>query len=398
MNILLLAPHPFYQQRGSPIALNLLLQVVSERGDTLHVLTYHEGEDVQLPNVGLHRIPAVPLVRGVPPGFSWKKLICDFLMFCSSMRLVFRERYDLVYAIEESVFIALLIKWAKKTPYPYDMDSRLSNQLIEKYSALASVRPVLEFLERLAMRNARVIVPVSDGLLKEKDLQSINKVMLLRDVSLFGVDDDTALRTEKSDLRAELALQSACVLMYVGNLQTYQGIDLLLESFALTAKSRSHAHLVIIGGTELDIKKYIDIANYLGIAPSVHFLGPRPISQLRELLTQADILVSARVKGNNTPMKLYSYLHSGTATLLTDLAAHRQVASSDVALLVEPSREGLSEGMVKLIDDANLRLSLGTAAKRFVHDNNSFKIFADTCNELFDWLRADVAGHPAANR
>ena len=396
MNILLLAPHPFYQQRGSPIAVNLLLQVLSERGDTLDVLAYHEGEDVQLPNVSLNRIPALPFIRQVPPGFSWKKLVCDILMFFSALRLVYHGRYHFVYAIEESVFISLLLKWVIKIPYAYDMDSRLSEQLIEKYRLLSSVRPILRYLERLAMRNARAIVPVSDGLLTDKELRSMRKIVFLRDVSLLADDNNIALGAEQTNLKAELDLRSACVLMYVGNLQPYQGIDLLLDGLALVAKSRTHAHLVIIGGEELEIKKYIDKANRLGIGRRVHFLGPRPIADLRQNLAQADILVSPRIKGNNTPMKLYSYLHSGTATLLTDLAAHRQVASGDIALLVKPSPVALSEGMLTLIDDGDLRLSLGAAAKRFIQQNNSLKDFAKTANELFDWLRSDVMGDRAS--
>ncbi len=223
----------------------------------------------------------------------------------------------------------------------------------------------------------------------------MRKVVLLRDVSLLADDNNSSLGAEQTDLRAELGLESACLLMYVGNLRPYQGIDLLLDGFALVAQSRPHAHLAIIGGAASDIRKYIDKANRLRIGRRVHFIGPRPIIDLRQNLAQADILVSPRIKGNNTPMKLYSYLHSGTASLLTDLATHRQVASGNIALLVKPSPEALSEGMLKLIDDENFRLSLGAAAKRFIQRNNSFKAFANTANELFDWLRTEVSGDSA---
>jgi len=46
MRILFLAPHPFYQDRGTPIAVNLMLQALSERGEEVDVLTYHEGRNV----------------------------------------------------------------------------------------------------------------------------------------------------------------------------------------------------------------------------------------------------------------------------------------------------------------------------------------------------------------
>ena len=81
LNILLLAPHPFYQERGTPIAVNLLLQALSGQGHTVDVLTYHEGTDVAYPGVTIHRIRRPPFARNVPPGPSLKKILCDLFMF-----------------------------------------------------------------------------------------------------------------------------------------------------------------------------------------------------------------------------------------------------------------------------------------------------------------------------
>ena len=110
MNILFLAPHPFYQDRGTPIAVNLLLRVLSERGETVDVLTYHEGSPVQHPGMTLHRIVALPFIRDIRPGFSFKKLMCDGVMMIQAIQQVRRKPYHVVHAVEESVFIALVIK------------------------------------------------------------------------------------------------------------------------------------------------------------------------------------------------------------------------------------------------------------------------------------------------
>ena len=67
MNILLLAPHPFYQDRGTPIAVNLVLKVLSERGDRIDVLTFHEGREVDYPRVRIYRIPAWPFLLNIRP-------------------------------------------------------------------------------------------------------------------------------------------------------------------------------------------------------------------------------------------------------------------------------------------------------------------------------------------
>ena len=193
----------------------------------------------------------------------------------------------------------------------------------------------------------------------------------------------------QSNLRAEIGINHV-LLMYVGNLETYQGVDLLLESFALTLKKNKLADLVIIGGEASDIQKYKQQAKRLGILENVHFLGPKPVDDLGLYLAQADIVVSPRVKGKNTPMKLYSYLHSGKALLATDLPTHTQVLNSQISRLAAPKPQAFSQGMVNLIDDPDLRLKLGSSGKEFIEQNHTYKVFCRKFNLLYDWLYAGL--------
>jgi len=190
-------------------------------------------------------------------------------------------------------------------------------------------------------------------------------------------------------MKAELGI-GGLVLMYVGNLEAYQGIDLLLESFALVLRKTESVDLVIIGGETLDIRKYQTRSRQLGIDQRVHFLGPKPVEYLTEYLREADILVSPRIRGKNTPMKVYSYLHSGKAVLATDLPTHTQVLDNRVAMLAEPSPEAFSEAMLRLIEDKNLSLELGVSGKRFVEERFSYDTFRQKLNDLFDWLETKV--------
>ncbi|NER51473.1 MAG: glycosyltransferase [Symploca sp. SIO1A3] len=193
----------------------------------------------------------------------------------------------------------------------------------------------------------------------------------------------------KTDLRAELSI-SNLMLMYVGNLEGYQGIDLLLESFALTLQKNNKLDLVIIGGETSDIQKYKNYAQTLGIFSQVHFLGAKPVEHLAMYLLQADILVSPRIKGNNTPMKLYSYLHSGKALLATNLPTHTQVVDSGIAMLADPNAEAFSVGMLRLVADKNLRLSLGSAGKNLIEQKHTYTAFSKKLNSLYDWLESEL--------
>ena len=160
MNILLLAPQPFYQDRGTPIAVSLVLKVLSERGENVDMITYHEGKELQFDHVTVHRIKNIPFIHDLRPGFSWKKLICDFLVFTKAIRLAHTKRYQLVHAVEESVFMALVLKRLFKIPYIYDMDSSLTQQMVERYSLLSYFTDYLDFFEKLAVNNAKAVLPV----------------------------------------------------------------------------------------------------------------------------------------------------------------------------------------------------------------------------------------------
>lgn len=362
MRILLLAPHPFYQARGTPIAVKTVLEFLSGRGDTVDVLTYAEGADVTIPNVTVHRVPRLPWLRGIRPGFSLKKVASDVLMVGACLRLVRANRYDLIHAVEESAFIAAAMRAIAGVPYVYDMDSSLAEQMVDAYPALRFAFPALRRMEALAIRRSSGVLTVCAAL---------QDVALAHDPDqLVGRVEDTTLlsdpRSAAGNGRGLPGSDSGPVAMYVGNLESYQGIDLLLEGFRHTLSLVPAAKLVIVGGREPDIAHYRRRAERLGIVASVVFTGPQPIGMLSEVLRQADVLVSPRLKGLNTPMKIYSYLDSGSAVLATRLRTHTQVLNDGMAYLVEPEPVAFGRGLAELMADPELRARLASSAKAYV--------------------------------
>ncbi len=91
----------------------------------------------------------------------------------------------------------------------------------------------------------------------------------------------------------------------------------------------------------------------------------RPEQALAKL-RQADVLVSPRLKGLNTPMKIYSYLDSGSAVLATRLRTHTQVLDDGMAYLVEPEPIAFGRGLAELMGDPELRARLASSAKAYV--------------------------------
>ncbi|MFQ5674534.1 MAG: glycosyltransferase [bacterium] len=383
MKILFLAPHPFYQDRGTPIAVNLMLQTLSERGEEVDVLTYHEGENVGYKNITVHRIPNLFFVRNVRPGLSWKKVACDFFMFLSMLSMLWKKRYDVVHAVEESAFMAIFVKLFFHTPYLYDMDSSMAQQIVEKSPRLKPISGFLDWLEGIAVRQSLAVLPVCKALADIVQAHDANKKsLILHDVPISKGNLDPT----KINLGDQLGV-SGLNLMYVGNLEPYQGIDLMLESFQLALAKRNSTDLIIVGGMHSDVEKYRNKCKQLGIAEKVHFLGQQPIDDLEGYLGQADILISPRIKGKNTPMKIYSYLQSGKAVLATNIYSHTQVLNSEVAAIAEPTPKAFSESLLELVENEALRLKIGAAGKRLVEEQYSLRAFKKKVNTLYDWLQ-----------
>lgn len=370
MKVLVLAPHPFYQQRGTPIAVDLLIRALSERGDSVDVLTFHEGEDRQYEGVRILRIRPWLSASGIRPGLSIKKVYCDIHLFFRFVRLLAGGRYDLVHAVEESAFMAMLVCPLASTPYIYDMDSSMSTQIVNKFGFLRPAHGALRFMESLPMRFAATVMPMCDALALEAGRAGARHIAVLKDISLLQADAHAP-----AEQIGEMLAPSGTLMMYIGNLESYQGIGLMLESFALVRRSGRPAKLVIIGGVDADIENYKNMAAGLGIADDVHFLGPRPVDALGAYMAQADLLLSPRTEGVNTPMKIYSYLDSGVPVVATDLPTHTQVMNSDVALLASPEKEAFAAAMIRLIDDPAQGRRLAAAARDLIRREYSYESF-----------------------
>ena len=386
MNILFLAPHPFFQNRGTPIAVKLMLETLSAQGHRIKVLTYPEGEDLIISNCEIIRLSHLPGIKNVKPGPSWKKFIYDIFMFFKAKKLVNQHKFDLIHAVEESVFVAKYLNKFCGMPYIYDMDSSLPQQIAEKFSFLSFILPVLDKFEKLAVRGSIGVIPVCKSIedtIKKYDPNKL--VQRLEDISLIPAE-----HIESVDKTKRISIDSP-VLMYVGNLEKYQGIDLLLESFQIVSKKIPEASLVIIGGSENDIKFYKGVSIKLGIADKTLFIGPRPISDLPIYFAQTDILVSPRIKGYNTPMKIYSYLDSGKAVLATRLQTHTQVLDDEIAYLAEANAEVMSEGMVELIQNKSLRERLAENAKKRVEKEFNIDAFRRKLSKFYGIVESKIA-------
>ena len=114
--------------------------------------------------------------------------------------------------------------------------------------------------------------------------------------------------------------------------------------------------------------------------------------QIGELLAEADILAAPRIRGSNTPMKIFPYLHSGRPVLVTAVPSHTQALDSSVCELAAPDPNAFGGAIVRLARDPELRRRLGAAGRAFIERNHVFEAHVNRVRALYTHVAASVRG------
>ena len=373
MRILMLAPHVFFQARGTPLSVYYRAKALGELGHRVDVLTYHLGEPVDCKNVRIIRAPKVPLITTLKPGPSVKKIFLDAAMVARLTWQLLVRRYDIIYTHEEAALFGAVARTTTGIPHVYDMHSSMPLQLKDwEFSDARWLRRIFDAMERFIIRNSDVVVPIC------KNLEDIARRIAPR-AAIVTVENTAVLADEPApdrrraqQLRQTLGLAGKNVILYTGTFLKIQGLDLLLECVPTVIKACPQAMFVLVGGSENEIRLLRTTCARLGIERNVLLLPQYPQDDMPSFYALADILVSPRQIGINAPLKLFSYLNAAKPVVMTDLPIHRQIVQEPDAILVEPAPAAWSKTLVILLKDARLRTEKGERGRALVARRYSY--------------------------
>ena len=395
--VLLIAPQPFFEQRGTPINIRAMAEDLAAAGFDVHLLVYFVGEPISIPGVTLHRTARVPFLRRVPIGFSARKLLLDVLMLIAASRLLLMRRFAVLHGVEEGAVIAGVVGLLSGTPYISDLDSCMVAQL-EKHPVgrVPLLLRGIAAVERYSLRRSKGIVAVCAPLVEkaQKHAPAVPTVQI-DDFPLDSSDVVDELKIAR--LRDEFALHDRRVIVYTGNLERYQGIDLLLEAFSQLADEA--VSLLLVGGTVEHIQTY---KRRLADRPAIGrvlFAGQRPGDEMGSFMALADVLASPRSEGENTPLKLYSYMASGRPVVATSIPSHTSVLNEDTAFLAPPTAPEFARALQAALDRSDLGRSRSaaraSAAKELVERCYSRGAFRLKLQRFYGELLSDRTHSPA---
>jgi len=340
--------------RGTPLAVLAMARALVALGHHVDLLTYPQGEAVDVAGLVHRRSLRLPVGR-VKAGPSLAKLLLDVPFMAEAAWRMARGRYDVVHAVEEAAHLAAPFARLFGLPLVADVDSSIPEQLSHSPLARGGILPRLaRALETHAFRHAAAAITVCRSLTDGVRAQAPQ-------TPVFQVEDpplvDPAAPPDPRDvarLRETLGLGRGPVVLYSGNFEPYQGVDLLLDA----AGQVESAKFVFMGGERREIEAMRARSVWAGAAERCVFAGKRPPAELPAFLALADVVVSPRRRGANTPFKVYTYMASGRPLVATRIPTHTQLLDDTLAFLVEPSPEGLARGIEEALADP------ATAARR----------------------------------
>jgi glycosyltransferase involved in cell wall biosynthesis len=180
-------------------------------------------------------------------------------------------------------------------------------------------------------------------------------------------DDRMVFPAAKLDVRENLKLESAQIALYTGTFETYQGLDLLRDAFAIVARRHPAAHLLLAGGRPEQVAAFRESAVKAGLQDRVTLVGTVHPSEIPSYFEAADLIVSPRSSGTNTPLKIYGYLRSGKPIVATDRLTHTQILSHETAELVPATAQGLADGITGLFESPDRGKRLAASALKFAN-------------------------------
>jgi rhamnosyl/mannosyltransferase len=161
------------------------------------------------------------------------------------------------------------------------------------------------------------------------------------------------------------AWRSEPLVLFVGRLVYYKGVDVLLEALRLTERAR----LAVVGVGPL-APRLIEQAARLGVTERVKFLGPVSDDRLRSMYKCARFLVLPSVASSEAfGMVQLEAMAAGRPVIATDLRSGvPYVNQHGVTGLIVPPRDAraLAAAMTKLLDNEPYAHTLGQAAQRRV--------------------------------
>ncbi len=372
LRILMIAPEPFFQPRGTPFSEYYRIRALSELGARVDLLCYPIGEDRLIPGLVIHRSFRPPGVRQVPVGPSVTKIYLDIFLFLKGIWMILKGKYDFIHTHEEGCLLGILGKKFCRLPHLYDMHSSLPEQFSNfEYTRSRFVVKVFTWLERLTLKHADIVITICPHLSEVVKSVAPGKVPFLVENTFTDQEERGCTGDGAEKVRRTLGIGDAPMVLYAGTFEAYQGLDILVDAAACVHEERPDVQFVLVGGNPAQVAEVREWVEARGLQDRVHLTGNLSPEEIPCFIEACTLLVSIRKQGVNTPLKIYRYMKSGRPIVATRHPTHTQVLDDTMAFLTDVSPDAVAKGILTALNDPEEAARRAEKARNVARDRYS---------------------------
>ncbi len=396
LNILMLAPTMFFADYGAHVRILEEVWSLQKLGHKVTILAYPNGRDIE--GVEVRRCWGVPFNYRVIVGSSRHKLYLDVWLGLMALWYVLWHKPDIIHAhLHEGGLIGWVLSKLTGAPLVFDFQGSLTAEMID-HNFLSPQNPFykpLRWLETRINHAADVILPSTihaATLLREQFSVSPAKIDPTPDcVNADTFNPANFSDEQKRQLKERLGIPlDKKLIVYLGVLAPYQGIDKLLETLGILRDFREDYHLLLMGYPA--VARYQAHAEMIGVSDLVTFTGRVPYAEAARYLALGDIAVAPKMSATEGSGKVLNYMALGLPTVAFNLPVSREFLGDGGIYATEVSSLALAGALNRALNlSAGERMRLGSYLRRRVIRHFSWDRAGERIEAVY---QAVLAGEP----
>jgi len=262
----------------------------------------------------------------------------------------------------------------------------IANARITKFTDSFSLR-IIDRIERFNMPRAdRIIVVTSklkETLQKDYGVPG-DKITVIPN----GANTDLFTPMNAEQARKQVGLgQAGHLVVFVGDLAAWQGVDYLIKSIPYVVKERSDTRFLIVGDGMMR-QELVELAGRLGVFDKIIFTGMVPYQDVPLYINASDICVAPFVadrgdKVGLSSLKIPEYMACEKPVVTSRISGLEILEDNNAGILVEPeSPPELAQAILRLLHSKELRQQMGKNGRKYTVKNQSWESVAKKVAEV----------------
>jgi glycosyltransferase involved in cell wall biosynthesis len=381
--ILMVAPTPFFADRGCHVRILGEAKGLIELGNEVLLCTYGLGRDV--PGIRTERTLRIPWYHKLSPGPSVHKFYIDLLLLWQVLMACLRFRPHVIHAhLHEGIVLGKIASVLFRIPLVADLQGSLTAELVDH--AFIPKAPwlltAMHWIEKKINQMPDHLIASSTHTRQlcldhfQLPAHKITTLMDGVDLAVFSPSDQGVTLRGSLGIRPEEQ-----VVVFIGVLTEYQGIDLLLQAIPAVIEQCPTVRFVIVGYPNEDL--YRQKAQALGVERHVLFTGKVPYNETPHYLSMAQIAISPKISATEANLKLFSYMAMGLPNVVFDNPVNREILGDLGVYARLGDAKDLARVLIKVLGDPAYAQQVGKASRQKAVQDYSWLAVGQRLTELY---------------